>query len=406
MAPTHALLGLLARGARHGYELKRTVDAEFAPYWRIDFAQLYRSLAKMTRAGWVKARVEPGAGGPDRKVYTLTARGRQTFDAWLGEPARDRDEFFVKVRFAAERGAPVTRLIEAQRRTRADEHSQRADAQRAAQDAGDPSRLVLAHAALRESQAALAALDLCEAVMPAPRGILSASVSAQPLVITGSDDPLLARLAHLARTTTNAVGSIGGLVALSQRQADVAGVHLLDAETGEYNIPFVKHLLPEDDSVLVNLALRENGLLVARGNPKNIRGVRDLARGQVRLINRPRGTGTRLLLYSKLRAARIDPRVLRDWDRTAATHDAVAAAIAAGAADVGPGLRAVAAEWGLEFIPLGEERYDLVIPRVELESPRLEPILAALHSAEFRKAAETFVGYDLARSGQVIARVK
>ncbi|MDE3089402.1 MAG: substrate-binding domain-containing protein, partial [Chloroflexota bacterium] len=202
------------------------------------------------------------------------------------------------------------------------------------------------------------------------------------------------------------VGSLGGLLALAQHQADVAGIHLRDAETGEYNTPFVKHLLPEDEIILVNLAYRENGLMLARGNPQNIRGVRDLTRRGIRFINRPRGTGTRLLLYSKLRAARINPHSLRDWERTVTTHDAVAAAILTGAADVGPGLRAVAVEGGLDFIPLGEERYDLAIPQVDFESPRLQPLLTALHSAEFRRAAASFQGYDLAHSGRVVARVK
>ena len=105
MSPQYSLLGLLVRGEKHGYELKRIVDDEFAPYWRIDFAQLYRSLAKMTRNGWVKAHTDRGADGPDRKVYTLTARGRAAFDQWLAEPAQDRDEFFVKIRLAADGGA-------------------------------------------------------------------------------------------------------------------------------------------------------------------------------------------------------------------------------------------------------------------------------------------------------------
>jgi molybdate-binding protein/DNA-binding PadR family transcriptional regulator len=406
MSPLHALLGLLVRNAQYGYELKKMIDAEFAPYWQIDFAQLYRSLAKMTRAGWVNARVEPGKDGPMRKVYALTPSGRQEFRKWIAEPASDRAEFLVKVRLAAEAGMTVHALIESQKNALEDECAKRAQTHRLAQDRGDAGRLVVAHAALREVEASFAALNLCEAVFPARRGVVAPAKLPRPLVISGSDDPLLARLAQLVRTSAHAVGSISGLVALSQHQADVAGVHLLDTETGEYNVPFVKHLMPEDDTILVNLAFRENGLLLARGNPKNIRGVRDLTRRDVRFINRARGTGTRLLLFSRLHAARIDPHTLRDWDRTAATHDAVAAAITTGAADVGPGLRATAALWNLDFIPLGEERYDLVIPRAEFDSSRLRPILSALHSTAFKKAAATFQGYDLSRVGRVIARVK
>ena len=404
MSPLYPLLGLLVRGEKHGYELKRIVDVEFAPYWRIDFAQLYRSLAKMTRQGAVKVSVARSESGPARKVYALTARGRAEFDLWLAEPAQDRDEFFVKVRLAADSGASVAHLIDQQRSEFENERAVWVRRRRDAQATGDAGRLVFVHAALRETEAALSALDLYAALAPPSRATRVETVAIP--VIIGSDDPLLTRLAQLAHTSTQSVGSHGGLLALAQHQANVAGIHLLDAETGEYNVPFVKHLLPEEDLILINLAVRENGLIVARGNPKNIRGVRDLARGDVRLVNRARGTGTRLLLFSKLRAARLDPHALHDWERVAATHDAVAGAIAAGTADVGPGLRATAVAWNLDFIPLGEERYDLVIPRAEYESPRLQSLLHALHSAEFRRTAQSFAGYDLARMGKVVARVR
>lgn len=404
LSPTHALLGLLRRGERYGYELKRSVDQEFAPYWRIDFAQLYRSLAKLSAAGWVQTRSEPGIGAPDRKVYALTEPGRRALKQWLAEPAKNRSEFFVKVRLANEGGASIKPLAESQRRALEDDHAKHTAAHQSAKDTGDTSRLILTHAALRETEAALAALDLVDAITPSRRA--KSRAPTRSIVITGSDDPLLNRLAQLARTVTHPVGSIGGLLALAQQQADIAGAHLLDAATGEYNIPFVKHLLPEDDVVLINLAFRENGLIIARGNPKNIRGVRDLARRDVRLINRARGTGTRLLLHAKLRAARIDPHTLGDWAHTVATHDAVGAAIAAGAADVGPGLRATAAAWQLDFIPLGDERYDLIIPRDELEAPRIAQLLDKMQSREFRRAAEALAGYDLAKSGRIVGRVK
>jgi putative molybdopterin biosynthesis protein len=126
----------------------------------------------------------------------------------------------------------------------------------------------------------------------------------------------------------------------------------------------------------------------------------------VRFINRQRGAGTRLLLLSKLRAAHIDPHLLPDWGRVALTHDAVAGAIAAGTADVGPGLRAVAVEWNLDFIPLGDERYDLAIPRADFESPQFRELLNVLHSQTFIQQASDLQGYDLARTGRVIARIK
>jgi molybdate-binding protein/DNA-binding PadR family transcriptional regulator len=403
MNPIYPLLGLLLDGDRHGYGLKRTVDREFSPFWKIDFAQLYRSLAKMSQRGWVRVRVTSGRGGPERKIHTLTARGRAEFRAWLREPAHERDEFLVKTRLAAAARFPVSQLIEPQRTALEQQRAARTSTCHAARAEGDASRLVFADAALRETEAAVAALDLFAAITPRTK---AATQSHGPIAIIGSDDPLLARLAHLAHASTRVVGSLNGLLALAQHDADMAGIHLRDAETGEYNVPFIQRLVPEEEIVLVNLAARENGLIVARGNPKNIRGIRDLARRGVSFINRQGGTGTRLLIHSKLRAARIDPHSVRDWERVAATHDGVAAAIATGAADVGAGLRASALAWGLDFIPLCEERYDLALTRASWESPRFRPILKAMHSLDLKYFAAELSGYDLTRCGRVVARIK
>ena len=128
------------------------------------------------------------------------------------------------------------------------------------------------------------------------------------------------------------------------------------------NAPFVRHLLPEGGWVLVNVAWRENGLIVAHGNPRRIRGVRDLARRGMRIVNRQRDAGTRVLLMRELRRAGIDPASVRGFERCVATHGAVADTIALGLADAGPGLRAAAAARGLDFVPLAPERYDIAFP--------------------------------------------
>ncbi len=336
MSPLFPLLALLARNDAYGYVLKRRIDAEFAPHWKIDFAQLYRSLAKLRAQGFVRVRVASSDGGPERKVYALTSRGRGALEQWLQESAASRDEFWVK--------AYLTQKI---------------------------------------------------------------GIAAQmPLVIAGSDDPLLAELSQAAHAQWQVMGSTAGLFALAQGQAEVIGTHLRDPEANEYNISFVQHLVAEQDIVLVNLAVREYGLLVARDNPKNIRGIRELARRGVQLINRPQGSGARLWLQRHLRAARIDPLRLRGWSRAAATYNAVANAIATGAADVGPGLRATAEKWGLDFIALGEERFDLTIPRAVYESKRAHTLRELVHSKKFRAHAQTLAGYDVSQSGRVIAEIK
>lgn len=403
MNPSYALLGLLCQGERHGYDLKQAVDRGFAPFWQIDFAQLYRSLAKMKQAGWIQSWSAAGEGGPQRKMYKLTASGRKAFVSWVKAPAASSDEFFVKLRLANAAGIAIGAAADAERELLEREHANRLRTLHAARDAGDPGRIVLADAAFRETEAALTALRLWTNVIPSSLDSPSVDQRRQ-IVITGSDDPLLGFLAQLTGSVATPVGSMTGLLIFARGEADVAGIHLLDLGTGEYNAPFVRHMMPEDRCVLLNLAFRRNGLMIARGNPKRIRGVSDLTRRDVHFINRQRGAGTRLLLFSKLRDARVDPHLLPDWQHEASTHEGVAAAISTGQADAGPGLEAVAAEWNLGFIPLGEERYDLVMLEETFESRRMRPLLEGLRASAFRKKGEELRGYDLKRSGRVVAR--
>lgn len=411
MSINHALLGLLSRHERCGYELRRELEDELGPDWRLDFGQLYRLLASMTRRRWIVARVEPGTRGPDRKTYRVTPRGRAELKRWLRQPvaavARERDQLAVKLRFGARR---VATLIGARRLLEAERTVHHARAQQA-QRSRDVGRWLPAEVRLRQTEAALRALDAGTVHIPRRTGARKSPDSGE-LIAVGSDDLVLELLARFLadahseiRFSTNPVGSLAGLIALREGRAHLAGIHLLDVDSGQYNVPFVKHLMPEEPVVLVNLAQREQGLMLASGNPKNLRGLSDLTRKGVRLINRQRGAGTRLLLHHRLRAARIDPCAISGYEHEAPTHNAVAAAIAAHTADVGPGIRAVAETWGLDFIPLGQERYDLAIRRPIFDSTRLRPLLEVLHAPSFRRQAAALSGYDLSHMCKIVAAI-
>jgi molybdate-binding protein/DNA-binding transcriptional regulator YhcF (GntR family) len=195
--------------------------------------------------------------------------------------------------------------------------------------------------------------------------------------------------------------SLAGLFALATDACDLAGCHLLDTATGEYNAPFVERLLPGETVLLVTVAEREQGLLVAPGNPARLRDVRDLARPGVRFVNRPRGSGTRLLFDRLLAAAGVPSAAVDGYEREVPTHLAVAAAVAAGAADVGLGIRAAAQVAGLDFVPLARERYELALRATSQERPAVAAVLEVLRSPAFHDAARALTGYDVSRAGSV-----
>jgi putative molybdopterin biosynthesis protein len=199
------------------------------------------------------------------------------------------------------------------------------------------------------------------------------------------------------------VGSLAGLVALQRGEADVAGCHLLDEETGEYNLPFLHRILPGEDLLLVNLVHRRQGLMVARGNPKGIRGIEDLVRPEVAMVNRQRGAGTRVLLDLRLREMGIPPHTVRGYDREVGTHTAVAAAVAQGDADAGLGILSAAKAMDLDFLPLAMERFDLAIRLADYETPPVAPLVAALRSEAFKAVVREMGGYDTSETGEVVA---
>jgi putative molybdopterin biosynthesis protein len=227
----------------------------------------------------------------------------------------------------------------------------------------------------------------------------------QTILVLGSHDLTLDLMAqYLAqrnrRLSSNNIGSIGGLVALSRREAHLAGSHLLEPETGEYNVSYVRRYLPNTSVTLIALVRREQGLILAPDNPKGILGLKDLQREDIRYINRQRGSGTRLLLDHHLDALGISPQAIRGYEQEEFTHLTVASAIASGKADCGLGIRAAASALGLDFIPLEDERYDLVIPTEYLDTPLLEPILALLRDPDFKRAVESLEGYDASVMGE------
>jgi putative molybdopterin biosynthesis protein len=204
------------------------------------------------------------------------------------------------------------------------------------------------------------------------------------------------------RLSSANVGSLGGLLALSRGEAHLAGSHLLDEETGEYNVPYIRRILPDTPVVLLGFVQREQGLIVPKGNPKGIQGLADLTRPDVVTINRQRGAGTRVLLDYRLKLAGIDPRAIQGYERQEFTHLAVAAAVASGAADCGMGILAAARALGLDFVPLDSERYDLVIPAEHYRSERLSPLLEIIRSPAFAARVRTLGGYATPRIGEVL----
>jgi putative molybdopterin biosynthesis protein len=225
------------------------------------------------------------------------------------------------------------------------------------------------------------------------------------IVITGSHDLVLDLAASALRErdplvtlASSNVGSLGGLTALRDGLCHVAGSHLLDPETGEYTLPYIARLLPKRDVSVVRLVHREQGLIVAPGNPLGLNGIDDVAGGSARYVNRQRGAGTRVLLDHELAEHGIEPTTIQGYEREEHTHLAVAAAVAGGRADCGLGVLAAARAFGLDFVPVANEPYDLVF-----EDPEpLRPLFELLESDDFRKAVTDLGGYDVSEMGRRI----
>jgi molybdate-binding protein/DNA-binding transcriptional regulator YhcF (GntR family) len=240
----------------------------------------------------------------------------------------------------------------------------------------------------------------------AAQGLSKSTETDKALVIVASHDLALNMLVSRLRQKNPEVkvdvtyaGSLGGLIALQEGRADVAGIHLLDAETGEYNYPYVKHLLPGREVAIVHLAYRIQGLMFAPGNPKRIKSIGDLKRPDITLVNRQKGSGTRILLDQELRKLGITPNDVIGYEHEVDTHLAVAKSIAQGEANVGLGIEAAARACHIDFLPLYRERYDLVIPTENYKNKKLAPLIKVIVSKDFQKAVTEAGGYDTSQTG-------
>ncbi len=223
------------------------------------------------------------------------------------------------------------------------------------------------------------------------------------MIFSGSHDTAIEHIAsQLSRHVTILtlpVGSLDGLVNLRQGLCHVAGAHLLD-RGGEYNTPFVRHMFPDRPVEMVTLAYRTQGLIVAPGNPVHFRSLADISREDVTFINRNPGSGTRLWLEKELESLHLPSSLIRGYKNFVSTHTASALAVQSGQADAAIGIQAAAREAQLDFIPLFEERYDLIIPEEQLRL--VGPLIDHLQTASFRKELNALTGYNTAHSGEQI----
>ena len=240
----------------------------------------------------------------------------------------------------------------------------------------------------------------------------------------GSHDMTLDLLAQFLagydrRLASANVGSLGGLVALKRGESHLAGSHLLDPETGEYNLSYIRQYLPGVPVKVYGFVGRQQGLIVRKGNPKGIKGLGDLTRPEacpaksskgepsrrVRYVNRQRGAGTRLLLDYHLNRSGIVASSIQGYSQEEYTHLGVAAAVASGRADCGLGIPAAAQSLNLDFIPLFQETYQLVIPKIYAESELLAPLFAVINNKDFHDAVAAMPGYNIGEMGKLVAEI-
>ena len=229
------------------------------------------------------------------------------------------------------------------------------------------------------------------------------------LLASGSNDPILDMLHTYMKKSypefyifSANTGSTDGLKALNMGYTDIAWSHLFDPKTNEYNIPFLSTYLPQIKPVVVNLFLRDLGFVVALKNPFNIRGFEDLAQKEVRFINRQKGSGTRVLLDHHLKRLRLSPSKIHGYDREVYTHFEVGLSILSKEADAGIATIAVSKLFGLSFIPITHESFDMILDRSTFFEKGVQAFIEILNSQDFRNRVERLGSYDFKNSGKIL----
>lgn len=244
----------------------------------------------------------------------------------------------------------------------------------------------------------------------APPSVMPSSTPGLAVIrFIGSHDPVVELLFEFLKHTKipfesslSFKGSMDGLIALYRREADVSGVHLWDNVSKDYNISYVRHVIPEESVCIINLVQREQGFIVAPSNPLHLHAWEDITKDGVRFINRQKGSGTRLRLDAYLQAERISPERIQGYTNEETTHSGVACLVANGQADVGIGVKAAAQRLGLDFIPLFQERYDLVCLGQIAKTPAWQQLIGVLRSPGFIQAINQQNGYDTALTGKIL----
>ena len=229
------------------------------------------------------------------------------------------------------------------------------------------------------------------------------------VVVIGSHDPLLDELGDMLHVensdvymSSSHVGSMGGIMAVRRGEAHAAGCHLLDTATGEYNLAFIRKYFPRGGVRLIRCVGRQQGLMVAKGNPLNLQKFADIAKEGIRYVNRQKGSGTRILTDYLCRQENIDADAVYGYDREELTHTSVAVQIASGSADVGMGIYSAAKLYDLDFIPICIEEYDLIIPDHAWDTPQVQQMLATMKTDAFKEKILALGGYTVDNPGEII----